>query len=57
MTSLHVIWGLPGHLHFSRVFLVLVSSLVVELSSVYSSSVMVKDFFEFFFLEVLEPES
>lgn len=37
------------------VCLILVSSLVMELSSVYSSSVMVKDFFEFFFLEVLEP--
>lgn len=31
--------------------------LVVTLSSVYSSSVMVKGFFEFFFLEVLEPVS
>ena len=57
MTYSHVIWGLPGHLHFSSVFLVLVSRLVVELSSVYSSSVMVKDFFEFFCLEALEPES
>lgn len=36
---------------------ILVSSLVMELSSVYSSSIMVKDFFEFFFLEVLEPVS
>ena len=57
VTSLHVIWGLSGYLHFFVCFLVLVSSLVMELSSVYSSSVMVKDFFEFFFLEVLEPES
>ena len=57
VTSLHVIWGLSGYLHFFVCFLGLVSSLVMELSSVYSSSVMVKDFFEFFFLEVLEPES
>ena len=37
--------------------LVLVLGLVEDLSSVYSSSIMVKGFFELFFLEVLVPIS